>query len=156
MANLTGGVQIPHSDTSIVDSSQQVPLGTRARDASGNEYIYLKGVGSNAAGKWVVWDENYATTLLTADEVGPVGISMSAFDATTEFGWAQIYGVNTVASTDTVAADKALYIDGTAGRADDADVAGDSIHGAFSMTSDSTNVATVYLNYPWVSDIAHD
>ena len=54
------------------------------------------------------------------------------------------------------AADKALYIDGTAGRADDADVSGDSIHGAFSMTADTTNVATVMLNYPFVTDIAHD
>ena len=81
---------------------------------------------------------------------------MAAFDATTEYGWAQIYGPNTVAKTDTVAADKALYIDGTTGRADDADVAGDAIHGAFSMTADTSNVATVYLTYPFVSDIAFD
>jgi hypothetical protein len=139
-----------------VHATKKYRLGTRKRDVAGNEYVYLKGVASNAAGKWVVFDENYATTLLTADEVGPVGISMAAFDATTEYGWAQVWGVNTVASTDTIAADKALYIDGTAGRADDADVAGDSIHGAFSMTADTSNVATVFLNYPFVTDIAHD
>lgn len=123
---------------------------------NGNEYIYLKGVASNASGEWLVWDEDYATTRLTADEVGPVGVSMSDFDATTDFGWAQIYGKNTVAKTDTVAADKALYIDGTAGRADDADVAGDSILGAYSMIADATNVATVMLNYPGVEDRALD
>lgn len=139
-----------------IDTVKKFPLGHRNKDVNGNEYVYLKGVASNAAGEWLVWDEDYATTRLTADEVGPVGVSMSAFDATTEFGWAQIYGKNTVAKTDTVAADKALYIDGTAGRADDADVAGDSIHGAFSMTADTSNVATVFLSYPWVSDIAHD
>jgi hypothetical protein len=139
-----------------VDSSKKFRLGTRKRDVAGNEYIYLAGVTSNASGEWLVWDESFATTRLTADEVGPVGVSMADFDATTEYGWAQVYGVNTVAKTDTVAADKALYIDGTAGRADDADVAGDSIHGAFSMAADSSNVATVMLNYPFVTDIAHD
>lgn len=139
-----------------VDATKKQRLGTRKRDVAGNEYIYLKGVASNAAGKAVVFDENFATTLLTADEVGPVGISMAAFDATTEYGWAQIYGVCTIASTDTISADLSLYIDGTAGRMDDADVAGDSIHGAFSMTGDTSNVATVWLNYPWVSNIAHD
>ena len=139
-----------------IDSTKKFRLGTRKRDVAGNEYIYLAGVTSNAEGKFVVFDESFATTLLVADEVGPVGVSMSAFDATTEYGWAQIYGKNTVASTDTVAADKATYIDGTAGRVDDADVAGDSVHGCFTMTTDTSNVATVWLNYPWVSDIAHD
>src|SRR3990167_8931096 len=114
-----------------VDTSKKHRLGTRKRDVAGNEYIYLAGVASNAIGEFLVWDEAFATTRLTADEVGPVGISMGAFDVTTEYGWAQIYGKNTVAKTDTVAADKALYIDGTAGRADDADVAGDSVHGCF-------------------------
>ena len=139
-----------------VDTTKKFRLGTRKRDVAGNEYIYLAGVASNASGEWLVWDESFATTRLTADEVGPVGVSMAAFDVTTEYGWAQIYGKNTVAKTDTVAADKALYIDGTAGRADDADVSGDSIQGAFSMTADTTNVATVMLNYPFVTDIAHD
>ena len=139
-----------------VDTVKKFPLGHRNKDVNGNEYVYLKGVASNASGEWLVWDEDYATTRLTADEVGPVGVSMSAFDVTTEFGWAQIYGKNTVAKSDTVAADKAVYIDGTAGRVDDADVAGDSVHGAFTMIADATNVVTVLLTYPWVSDIAHD
>lgn len=139
-----------------IDTTKKFRLGTRKKDVAGNEYIYLAGVASNAAGAFVVFDESFATTLLTADEVGPVGVSMAAFDVTTEYGWAQIYGKNTVASTDTVAADKATYIDGTAGRVDDADVTGDSVHGCFTMTADTTNVATVWLNYPWVSDIAHD
>jgi hypothetical protein len=139
-----------------IHATKRHRLGTRKRDVLNNEYVYLKGVASNAAGKFVVYDENFATTLLTADEVGPVGVAMAAFDTTTTYGWAQIYGVCTVASTDTVLADKAVYIDGTAGRVDDADVAGDSVHGAFTMTADTSNVATVFLSYPWVSDIAHD
>lgn len=135
-----------------VDTTKKFRLGTIKKDIAGNEYIYLAGVASNASGEWLVWDESFATTRLTADEVGPVGVSMGAFDATTEYGWAQIYGKNTVAKTDTVAADKALYIDGTAGRADDAIVAGDLIDGAASMTADTSNVATVWLNYPFVDD----
>ena len=135
-----------------VDTTKKFRLGTRKQDVAGNEYIYLKGVASNASGEWLVWDEDFAATRLIADEVGPVGVSMAAFDATTEYGWAQVYGKNTVAKTDTVAADKALFIDGTTGRADDADVAGDHILGAYSMTADATNVTTVYLNYPQVED----
>lgn len=139
-----------------VHTTKRFRLGTRKSDVAGGEYIYLKGVASNAAGKFVVYDEDFTTTLLTADEVGPVAVSMAAFDATTEFGWGQIYGKNTIASSDTTSADLSLFIDGTAGRVDDADVAGDSIHGCFSMTADTANVLTVWLNYPWVSNIAHD
>lgn len=127
-------------------------LGDRYQDQAGKEYIYLQGVASNAAGKWVKFDEAHLCALLAADQVGPVGISMSAFVAS-EFGWAQVLGVNTIASTDTVAADVALYIDGTAGRADDAVVAGDLIFGAVSGTADTTNVATVILNYPFVTNV---
>lgn len=153
MAYLTGPAMAFNSDTSVVDTSQVHTLGTRARDASGNEYVYLKGVGSTTAGSWVSYDENYATTLLAGNAVGPVAIAMAAIDATTEFGWYQIYGVNTIAKTDTVAADKALFIDGTAGRADDAVVTGDLIVGAQSMTADATNVATVFIEYPHVTDV---
>jgi hypothetical protein len=126
-----------------VHASKRFRLGTRKRDIKGHEYIYVKGVSSGAAGKWVSYDEAYATTLLAANAVGAVGILMAAVDASTKFGWAQIYGVNTIASTDTVAADAALFIDGTAGRADDAGVAGDWIQGAWSMTADTSNVATL-------------
>ena len=150
MANLTGPTQVFSGDTSAVDTVQNHPLGTRAWDNAGNEYIYLKGVGSTTAGNWVSYDENFATTLLAANAVGPVAIAMAAIDATSEYGWYQIFGKNTIAKTDTVAADAAVYIDGTAGRVDDAGVAGDWVSGAWTMTADATNVATVYITYPGV------
>lgn len=153
MANLTGTQKVFQGDTSTIDTTQAYNLGTIAFDASGNEYIYLKGVASNAAGKWVTYDENFATTLLAANAVGSVAIAMSATDSTSKYGWFQRKGVNTIASTDTVAADKALYIDNTAGRADDDSVSGDLIVGAASMTAASSNVATVQLNYPFVTDV---
>lgn len=153
MAYLSGTPAIAHADTTTVDTQALVQLGTRLRDTAGNEYIYLKGVTSTAAGSWVTFDENYATTLLAANAVGPVAIAMAAIDASTKYGWYQIYGINTVAKTDTVAADKALFIDGTSGRADDAVVTGDLIVGASSMAADSSNVCTVNISYPYVTDV---
>ena len=139
----------------VVDATQKHRLGTRRRSVNNKEFIYLKGVGSTVAEDFVVFDENFATTRAIADEVGPVAVAMAAVDATTEYGWYQIYGVAT-GDTATVAADKALYLTATAGRLDDSDVAGDSVHGVFSMAADSSNSCSVWLNYPWVSDIAHD
>lgn len=139
-----------------VDSTKKQRLGTRKRAVDGKEYIYLSGVSSLVAEDLVVFDESYATTRAIADEVGPVAVAMAAVDATTEYGWFQIYGVATVDAADTVAADKALYLTSTAGRVDDSDVAGDSIHGMFSMAAASSNSMTVFLNYPFVTDIAHD
>lgn len=138
--------------TAVHDSALN-PVGMRySPDGGKTEYIYLKGVASVVAGDWVVFDEAFATTRLVADEVGPVAIAMAAVVAD-KYGWFQIYGVNTIAKTDTVAADAALYIDGTTGRADDAAVTGDLIMGAFSMTADTSNVATVFLNYPYVTNV---
>lgn len=130
-----------------------ITLGQRYEDKNGYVYVFCKGAASLAAGDWVVFDENYAITRLVADEVGPVGIAMGAADATTKGCWVQIYGKNAIAATDTVAADKQLYIDTVTGRADDAAVTGDLIVGAFSMTADTSNVATVFLNYPHVTDV---
>ena len=118
----------------------------------GNEYIYLQGVSSVVAGSWVTYDEDYATTLLVADAIGPVAIAMAIIDSTSEYGWFQIYGKNTIAQTDTVAADRALYIDGTAGQADDLGVAGDLIIGAYSLSASSSGVTTVFISFPSVSN----
>lgn len=152
MAELTGTAQVFHGNTTIVDTTQKAELGTRAWDSNGNEFIYLQGVGSTVAGDWVVFDEDYATTRVVADEVGPIAIAMAAVNATTSYGWYQIFGKNEIARCDTVAADKSLYIDGTAGRVDDAGVTGDLIIGAYSMTADSSNICTVWITYPSVSN----
>lgn len=152
MAELRGSPQVFHANTSTVDSSQQIAVGTRGFDGSGNEYIYASGVASTVAGDWVVFDENFATTRLVANEVGPVGIAMAAVNSGSSYGWYQIFGTNTIAVTDTIAADKALYIDGTAGRVDDAGVSGDIVLNAYSMTADTANVATVFISYPSVTD----
>lgn len=134
-------------------TTKKFRLGTKKTDVASNQYIYMKGVASLAAGSWVTYDENHAPTLLAADAVGPVAISMVANTSATNYSWFQVDGVNTIAKTDTVAADLPLYIDGTAGRTDDAVVNGDLVYGAFSQTADTSNVATVRIHFPFVTNI---
>lgn len=119
-----------------------------------NEYIFLKGVANTVAGMWVTFDEVGVTTLLAANAEGPVAVAMAAIDATTKFGWYQIFGT----ASGRVLADAAdnawLYATATAGVADDAVVAGDLIHNAKcrALNGGSTGNVTVQLYYPYVED----
>ncbi len=151
MPELTGHAQIFHSNTSIVDSSLKGTLGRRGVDKNGNEYVYLLGIASTVAGNWVTFNEDYETALLTAGAVGSVAIAMAAITAD-EYGWYQIFGINTIAKTDTISANKALYIDDTDGRVDDLGISGDLVLNAYSKTASTDNVATVSINYPSVSN----
>jgi len=73
------------------------------------------------------------------------------------YGWYQIYGKNEIAKSDTtISTDKQLYIDGTAGRVDDDDVAGDAVIGALSRSTATSNVITAEINYPFVCNVAID
>lgn len=156
MAYLTGRAQIFEADTSTVDSTKQYALGTRAFDASGNEYIYLQGVANTTAKLAVTYDENYLTTLTVANAVGCVAIAMAATVADT-YGWYMIKGTATATANDTVAADKQLYLTAGAGKLDDADVAGDAIIGAISRsTGTAAGDLTIQINYPFVCDAAID
>ncbi len=157
MPNLTGYREILHGNTTVADTTAQMPVGSRAFDTAGGEWVYLRGTASTSNGTWVVYDlASDRTELLgRASFYGPVGITGTAITAT-QFGWAQIHGVNRSASTDTIAARAQLYIDGTVGRADDADAAGSAILNAISLSADATNVATVYINYPFVGGAAID
>lgn len=154
MTSLKGYPQTFAGDTSVVDSSAQHPVGTRAVDGDGNEYVYGLGVASTAIGSWVSFDEALATTLLAANAVGRVGVAMAAIVAS-KYGWYQVYGKNTAAACDTIADNKPCYIDGTNGRVDDAGVAGDLVFGAISRSTDSSNLCTVELSYPFVCDGAY-
>jgi hypothetical protein len=72
------------------------------------------------------------------------------------YGWYQIYGKNEIAVVGDIEADVQLYTSGTNGSADDADTANETIIGAFSRSVDATGIATVELNYPFVSNAAID
>ncbi len=140
-----------------VDTVKRFALGKKVF-LGDKTFIYVQGVTSGAAGKWVSYTPAGVTTLLAANASGEVGILMSALDATTDYGFAQIFGENTIASVDAVsAAGLPLYIDGTAGRADaGTDVSGDLILGAISTSAAASNVASVFLNYPMAINVAVD
>lgn len=156
MVQLTAPVELFDGDTANIDTVKKHPLGTRAQDSDGNIYIYMQGVASlTATANVVSYDENFVTTLLAADAVGRVAVAMAVLDATTKFGWFQIYGKNTAVASDTVSDNTPLYIDGTAGRVDDAGVAGDWISGMFARSASSSNLITAELDFPFVSNGAY-
>lgn len=151
MAYLTSRPQVFSGDTSVVDTTLKHQLGTRAFDADGNEYIYLTGASSTAAGSWVTFDEAHLTTLTAANAKGRVGIAMAAINSTSSYGWYQIYGKNTIAKgvSGSIDDNDKLWVCATAGTVDDTDVATDIIVGAIARSADSSGVFTAELNYPF-------
>ena len=157
MAQLTGISQILSGDTTVVDTTKKHVLGMRAFDVDGNEYIYVQGVTSGVAGSWVTLDEALETTLAVANAQGRVAILMAALDATTDYGWAQIYGKNTIAKALTGFADNGfVYLTSTGGSVDDSAVGTDKVVGAFGRSALANGVITVELNYPQVFHEAID
>lgn len=152
MPELTGPTQSFMSNTDVVDTVQRHTLGTRAWDPNGNEYIYMQGVANVIVGTVVTFDENFVTAEITANAVGRVAVARAIVDAVTEFGWFQIYGESLVTRADATADNTAAYIDGTAGRIDDAVVAGDQVHGMMIRSISAANLCITELNYPYVDD----
>ncbi len=158
MAGLTGYTKVFAGDTTSIDTELKHPLGTRAFDVDGNEYIYLTGVASTAAGYVVSFDEAHITTLSVANAKGRIAVAMAATVADT-YGWYQIYGKNTTVFASTAVSDNGvLYLTATPGAVDDADVAGDLIIGMIARSAAGTEASplTVELNYPYVDDTADD
>lgn len=160
MANLSGHPLVFHGNTNSADTSQQVPLGTRAADTDGNEYVYLRGTASVARGDWChIFYDNFTVARSGADVVGQLGIAGTGIVAG-EFGWFQVFGRNNYANVVTGAGRAAssgpiaLYLTSTAGRVGTADVAGDFIVGASLSGIAASNQGTVFIQYPTVYDIA--
>lgn len=153
MAQLTPRPQVFSGDTTIVDTAKKHALGTRASDKDGNEYIYMAGASSTVLGSWVTYDEDYATTLLAANAVGPVAVAMAATDATTDYGWYCIWGECTGDFSANVGDNTAVGYETAAGHAGDGHAAGDQIAGAVIRGAVTTaGTQTVQLNYPFVDD----
>ena len=140
-----------HGSLTQVDDEAKYTLGTRTQDVDGNEYIYLKGVASTAEHSWVSFDEAYQTTLLAANAKGRVAIAMAAIVAD-KYGWYQIYGKGTGKVLASFADNGVPFCTSTAGSVDDAAVTGDLIVGAMGRSAISGGVATMELNYPFVTD----
>lgn len=157
MPYLTGATEVISSATDLNSATPQQQVKTRARDANGNEYILLGGVASTAIGTPVTFDEVGSTTLLAANAQGPVAIAMAAVTSASNYGWYQIYGDGYALAGGDIAADSALYISGTTGYVDDLDVAQDAIVGMIANAAAvSGATCRVWLNYPFVHDIAID
>ena len=141
------------------ETTQKHPLGTvvKANDPTYGEgaFIYLSGVASTVVGSWVtIHEDGFTTTLLAANDIGQVGVAMSA-NVASQYGWYQISGK----AVGKVAADFAdnglVYATATAGTVDDAVVAGDRVKkaiGASAIGTPSTGLAEMEIQYPFMDD----
>lgn len=157
MADLSvlGGSVAAAEDTDAIHTALQHPLGTLAVDGAGNVYIYLQGVASTVATDWVTYDEAHLTTRAAANAIGPLAVAMAAVVAN-NYGWYQVKGSAQANVATSFADNGAVYLTATAGRVDDADVVGDAVIGAWGRGAESSNVATVQLDWPKVHNIAID
>lgn len=141
------------------DTTAKVALGriVQAADPTygSGEFIYLLGVASTAAGSWVTYNsDDFSTTLLAANAIGPVAVAMSA-NVASQYGWYQLSG-KAVAKVATGFVDNAnIYATATAGTADDAVVAGDRVKGAVGASAigtPSAGLAEVEIARPFMDD----
>jgi hypothetical protein len=128
----------PIGDTSSI---QRHALGTtaRAKDPAlgAGEFIYLKGIGSTAIGSVVLYNpDDYSTSLLAANDIGPVAVAMAA-NVANQYGWYQIGG-KAIVKAATVADNGNVYATATPGTVDDAVVAGDRVKNAKFASADGT------------------
>lgn len=138
-----------------VHSEQKNPLGTRAFDTDGNEYIYLKGVASTAIGTWVVYDELSVTIRMVTTSIGPVAIATAATIAST-WGWYLINGTGSGLALTGYADNATVNATATDGSVDDNAVAAAAelnVFGAWgrSAVNETTLLATFQLQNAYKS-----
>lgn len=147
------GLASAYDDFTAIDTAKRMPLGTYVFTGD-KAYVYVQGVTSGAAGKWVTFTSAGVTTLTVADCNGAAGVLMSALDSTSEYGFAQVFGINAIADVTAATAGAALYATATGGRLDETAVAGDMALGVTVIVTGASNVASVFLNYPHFIDVA--
>lgn len=145
----------------ITDTSTTAgcPLGTRVKafdpTYGSGEFIYLLGVASTARGSWVKYNaDDYSTSLLAANDIGPVAVAMSA-NVANQYGWYQIYGKAQGKALTGYADNGLVYATATAGSVDDAVVAGDRVKnalGASALDGPFTGGAEFEIQYPFMDD----
>jgi hypothetical protein len=153
MATLVGPFATVGDTTDIHDSALN-PIGTMAWDASGNAYVYLKGVGSVVAGSWVTFDEAGVTTLLAANAIGPVAFAMAAVVAN-KYGWfCRVSHSNSARIAANCADNARIGREGADGDAGDGRAAGDEIYNAITRGSTAGAAALTPVNcfFPFVDD----
>lgn len=122
----------------------------------GGEFIFLKGVASTAVGSFVTYNpDDFTTTLLAANAIGPVAVAMAATDAATKYGWYQIQGKAVGRVLAGFVDDANVYATATAGSVDDAVVAGDRVKGAkgaSAIGTPSAGLAEFEIARPFMDD----
>lgn len=152
--DIIGSQPIANTETTALH-----PLGTivRAVDPTygTGEFIYLKGLATTAIGTWVTYNnDDFSTTLLAANAIGPVGVSMSA-NVASQYGWYQISGKAIGLCLAGYVDNALVYATATAGSVDDAVVAGDRVKnalGASAIGTPSGSFAEFEINRPWMDD----
>ena len=118
------------------------------------EFIYLQGVASTAVNDWVTYNlDDWTTTLLAANAIGPVAVAHSA-NVASQYGWYQISG-KVIGSCLTGFADNAqVWITATGGHVDDTSVAGDLVNNAKGASASValSGVADFEISRPWVDN----
>lgn len=154
----------PIAETSTV---KKVPLGTIVtathQSATGStsygsgEFIYLLGVANTAVGTWVTYNaDDFSTTRLAANAIGPVAVAMSA-NVASQYGWYQISGKAIGLALAAYADNGLVFATATAGSVDDAVVDGDMVHlakGASAIDVPTTGFAEFEIHRPYMDDIA--
>ena len=125
----------------------------------GGEFIYLSGVASTVLGSWVTYNpDDFSTTLLAANAIGPVGVAMS-INVASQYGWYQISGKAIGKALVSFADNANVYGTATAGSVDDAIVAGDRVQsckGASAVDTPSAGLAEFEIARPFVNDALAD
>jgi len=168
MAELSGQGPVLHPQaTTVATTDAIVALGTRARDAAGNEYIYVSFSETLTAGGWVNF-RNGVATRMSATSKGPVGIVCTSVTSV-DNGWIQIYGVYDTAQIQSDGSDatSAYVLGGVADTSEPHALASsvstlttNLIHGAWILAAASTATTQsssahsgctvqVHLNYPY-------
>ena len=145
------------------ETVQKHPLGmiVHAVDPvyGGGEFIYLSGVASTVLGSWVTYNpDDFSTTLLAANAIGPVGVAMS-INVASQYGWYQISGKAIGKALVSFADNANVYGTATAGSVDDAIVAGDRVQGckgASAVDTPSAGLAEFEIARPFVNDALAD
>jgi len=97
--------------------------------------------------------DDFSTSLLVANDIGPVAVAMSA-NVGNQFGWYQIQG-KAVVKAGTVADNGNVYATATPGQVDDAVVAGDRVKNAKFASADgmpSAGLAECEIWRPFMDD----
>lgn len=149
-----------------VHASKRFRLGTRKRSIEGCDFVYGKGVSSNALGKVVVFNDNtYTPVLITnAPLTGEVAVSLSANTSATNYSWYLVQGASTALSALSGQVSIATgSVDKTALSANSAtagQVAGDAVHagkmisGAWAIGVSASNLGDALLNYPSIAGVS--